>query len=197
MIESSWRLIALYPHLLACCVALGGIIVSDAKFILNKGQLKENDRILLLELSKIVSAALLILWISGLSIILIDFASWPSLAELAAKPKLIAKLTVVTILTINGYLLHRMVLPTFTQKTKLKTISTPRLRSMFALGAISGTSWLFAAFLGIAKPLSTTLGLSGFLSLYAVLLLGAVSTAMLLAPMVKTKSNNPNTLMTA
>ena len=197
MIESSWRLIALYPHLLACCVALGGIIVSDAKFILNKGQLKENDRILLLELSKIVSAALLLLWISGLSIILIDFASWPSLAELAAKPKLIAKLTVVTILTINGYLLHRMVLPTFTQKTKLKTISTPRLRSMFALGAISGTSWLFAAFLGIAKPLSTTLGLSGFLSLYAVLLLGAVSTAMLLAPMVKTKSNNPNTLMTA
>jgi hypothetical protein len=195
MLDSSWRLIALYPHLLACCVALGGIIVSDAKFVLSKGQLKETDRIFLHELSKIVSLALLILWITGLSIIMIDFAHWPSWAELAAKPKLIAKLTVVTILTINGYLLHRMVLPTFTSTVQLSSIKTARLRTMFALGAISGTSWLFAAFLGIAKPLTATLGLGGFLMIYAALLIGAVSTALLLAPMVKTKVKNPNTLI--
>jgi hypothetical protein len=189
MIDSSWRLIALYPHLIACCVALGGIILSDAKFILSKGQLNEADRIFLLDLSRIVSFALLALWLTGLSIIAIDFAHWPNWSELLAKPKLIAKLVVVCVLTLNGYLLHRIVLPTFAQQIPLTTLETKRLRGMFALGAISGTSWLFAAFLGIAKPLTATLGLAGFLSMYAALLLGAISTALLLAS--KVKSNLP------
>lgn len=185
MMDSSWRLIALYPHLIACCVALGGILLSDAKFILSKGQLNDADRIFLLDLSRIVSLALLALWLTGLSIIAIDFAHWPSWNELLAKPKLIAKLVVVCVLTLNGYLLHRIVLPTFAEQIPLATVETKRLRGMFALGAISGTSWLFAAFLGIAKPLTATLGLTGFLAMYAALMIGAISTALLLASKVK------------
>lgn len=187
MIDSSWRLIALYPHLLACCVALGGIIISDAKFISRKGRLTEADSVFLLDLSRIVSVALIVLWVTGLSIIAIDFSHWPSWAEIAAKPKLIAKLTVVTILTLNGYLLHRIVLPNFAARKSLNTIETSRLRTMFILGAVSATSWLFAAFLGIAKPLAATLGLVGFMAMYAALIIGAVSTALLLASKVKSK----------
>jgi hypothetical protein len=192
MIDTSWRLIALYPHLIACCIALGGIILSDAKFILSKGQLSDADRIFLLDLSRIVSFALVVLWLTGLSIIAIDFAHWPSWSELLAKPKLIAKLIVVCILSLNGYLLHRIVLPTFTEQIPLASIETRRLRCMFVLGAISGTSWLFAAFLGIAKPLSAILGLSGFMAMYAALMIGAVSTALLLANKVKSKPRRPD-----
>jgi len=199
MLDSSWRLIALYPHLLACCVALGGIIISDAKCILRKGQLTESDTVFLMELSRIVSIALIVLWLTGLSIIAIDFSHWPSWAELAAKPKLIAKLTVVSILTLNGYLLHRIVLPNFAARKTLCSIETARLRTMFMLGAVSATSWLFAAFLGIAKPLAAALGFTGFMTMYAALIVGAISTALLLASKVKANpvSTETNCLLTA
>ncbi|WP_348943749.1 hypothetical protein ABHF33_09565 [Chitinibacter sp. FCG-7] len=181
MSESSLRVLVLFPHLLACCVALGAILLSDAKFLLKRGVLNDQERAALHDLSRVACIALGFLWLTGLSIIAIDFGHFPSWAELVSKPKLIAKLTVVIILSINGYLLHRFVLPHFVQKTDLNQLAHRRIYLMLMLGALSGASWVFAAFLGIARPLTAILGYSGFMVTYLVIVLGAIASASLFA----------------
>ena len=44
---------------------------------------------------------------------------------------------------------------------------------------MSATSWIYAAFVGIAKPLAEVFGYSGFIGLFALLLLGAISLALI------------------
>ena len=46
-------------------------------------------------------------------------------------------------------------------------------------GAISATSWLYAAFVGIAKPVAAMLGYAGFMGLFLGLTLASIGFAML------------------
>lgn len=174
MVDSGLRLLVLFPHLLACCIALGAILVSDARFLTKRGILDEHDRKSLNDLMRIATGALFALWSTGLIIIAIDFGHIPTASELLAQPKLLAKLSVVLILTLNGYLLHRYAMPVFTKKANFRELAKLRINFIFALGAISATSWIFAAFLGVARPLTPIFGYSGFMLAYVCVVLGAV-----------------------
>ena len=46
-------------------------------------------------------------------------------------------------------------------------------------GAISATSWLYAAFVGVAKPVAATLGYMGFMGLFVGLMLAGIVFALL------------------
>ncbi|GHD68973.1 hypothetical protein [Jeongeupia chitinilytica] len=182
--KDTLRLLLLYPHLIACCVAIGATVLADMKIM---GQRTgHGDRALLQLVSRVVLVALAVLWCTGLSIIVLDFGHWPGWAELVAKPKLISKLVVVSVLTLNGAALHHYALPRLlpTSVDRAKLCRTQRLR-LACIGGVSAASWAFAAFLGIARPLANKLSTGGFLGLYLAALAVALGIGLISAPRLR------------
>lgn len=161
------RMLAIYTHVVFCALAIGFAFFADYRILKANGKLRNHDIEVVEQVSRLVAIALGALWVSGIGILLIDFGHLPSLNELIAKPKIAAKLSVVIALTLNGLLLHTYALPRLHRLNFLATL----------IGGISASSWLFAAFLGVAKPLATLLAYNQFMSLYALVLVVGLSGA--------------------
>ncbi|MBC3937087.1 hypothetical protein H8K47_17155 [Undibacterium sp. CY7W] len=165
------RMFFMLLHVFAVVAAGMGIAFGDyAIFARHK-----TDANLLGRAGLAVSVALFVLWVTGLSVIWMDTGFvW---AVLATKPKLLAKLTVVILLTMNGIALHKIVFKRLceAQNEPLRAAKLPAV-----LGAISVVTWLYAAFLGLAKPVASLLGYVGFMGLYFFLLIIAIATALAL-----------------
>jgi len=134
------------------------------------------DGRLLYRASTGVAWALVGLWVTGLALIGVDTAfDW---AVLLAKPKVLAKLTVVLLLTANGIHLHRTVLPSLTPVQPPARREARRIAAEAAVaGGVSAACWTFGVFLGVARPLAPLLGYAGFMALFAL----AVAAALVLA----------------
>lgn len=163
------RILLILSHLLCFSGALFLVMREDIRLLLA-------DRLQIDALettAKNVSRALAGLFLTGSLITYVDTGF--VLTEILARPKLLAKISVVLILTANGILMHYLVFP----KLHLAAMLRPRwlCRVACGLGALSSVSWLYATFLGIAKPLTEKLGYEGFMVVYAVLVIGAVMAA--------------------
>jgi len=112
------------------------------------------------------------LWLTGLGIIYVD--THFALAAMLAKPKLLAKLTVVALLTINGIFMHAKVLPAL-QRVYARAQGLGVARRATRVGAISAAGWVFGVFLGVAKPLAPILGYAGFMALFGAVVRGALA----------------------
>ncbi|MGF6198010.1 hypothetical protein QF012_000016 [Pseudomonas laurylsulfatiphila] len=183
------RLGVVYVHLLACCVAIGLVFASDVAMVkdLLKGRVSsghDNDH--MASLQKSVSNALLFLWISGAAIIGIDYLDKGM--TYFANPKLQAKVIIVLLLTFNGMLLHRYVLPAMLKAGSL--LDLPINVRMFALfsGALSGVSWLYAAMLGVGRPLAWKYSLTELLMAYPVLIVLGFATMVALTQWARNRN---------
>jgi hypothetical protein len=128
-------------------------------------------------LQKSVSAALAVLWVSGVAIIWLDISA--SGLSYLLNPKLQAKITIVMLLTFNGMLLHGLVLPALQKAGSLLKLNfSMRMFALFALfaGALSGVSWFY----GIGRPLSWKYSLTEILAAYPVMIVGGFAAMMLL-----------------
>jgi len=167
------RMGIVYAHLIACCVAIGLVLLSDIDMVkqLIKGDPKHRlDDEHLEGLQKTVFRALLVLWITGAALVTVDASvkGWGILAN----PKLQSKIAIVMLLTLNGFALHRYVLPLMQRAGSLLRLSfSQRLFAIFA-GSISGVSWFYAAMLGIGRPLNWKYSLLEILAAYPVLIAG-------------------------
>lgn len=170
-VEVLLRLLCLYAHLIACCFAICHVLSADLKIL--KGELARSEMAFI---ARRMSVLLLLLWGTGLPMVLIDLGG--DLALLSSKPKLIAKIVCVCILSLNAVALHRFAFPRLMSG---QSLAAREWKLVLSTGAISTSSWLFAAFLGIAKPLAGVLGSGQFLGLYALTLVSALGTALLLA----------------
>lgn len=106
------RLGVVYVHLVACCVAIGLVLTSDIAMVrdlLKRKVFTEHDNAHMESLQKSVVVALIFLWVTGAAIVGIDYLEKG--ANYFMNPKLQAKVIIVTLLTYNGVLLHRLVLP--------------------------------------------------------------------------------------
>lgn len=159
----------LYAHLLLCVFALQLVLSTDWQLLrarisaraLNSAQRK-------------VAWLFAALWLSGLAIVALDTGMDPTL--IASKPKLLAKLVAVSILTLNGALLRWWCFPRLVSEQPLGRTEAAVL---MCSGAVSTTSWLIAAFYGIARGLDWSA--EQHLTLYAVALAGAMVLALPLA----------------
>lgn len=168
------RMMLIFIHILAIVAAGIGIAFGD--YAIFSGH--AIDSALLRKAGKVVTIALCVLWGSGLAVIGIDTSF--HYAELVAKPKLLAKLTVVAVLTINGIALHFIAFKRFENSS---TCTTKAMQVPALLGGISAVTWIYAAFLGLAKPVAGRLGYTGLMSLYGMaLLLGAIVALGLVRP---------------
>lgn len=166
------RLSVIYVHLLACCIAIGLVFASDAEMVRNllKGHKEAgHDSQHMTKLQKSVANALLFLWLTGAAVIGIDYLDKGM--NYFANPKLQAKVIIVMLLTFNGMLLHRYVLPALLKAGNLLDLNFGvRMFALFS-GALSGVSWLYAAMLGVGRPLAWKYSLSELLLAYPVLIL--------------------------
>ena len=115
--------------------------------------------------------ALLVLWVTGLIIIgLTPALTWPCCSPRA----LLAKFSVVALLTLNGLARHKWALPRLMAPT-YEPERTARIPAL--LGAFSLASWLFAAFSAWPSLWPVCLGYAGFMQLYGLSLLLALTVA--------------------
>ena len=159
----------IFLHLLIFAAAAGFILLGDIALF---GWRRINGTLLRLS-ARWVSVCLLGLWLSGAAVVGLDTSF--DLGRIAHNDKLLAKLTVVSILTLNGILLHRFAFPCLVAPlpADVPSVWVPAL-----LGGISASTWVYAAFIGVAKPFAA-LGYSGLMALYGLLVSIALAVAMI------------------
>ena len=182
------RLTFVYCHLIACCVAIGLVLTSDIAMVKDLFQNDGNSpdkREHLAMLQRTVSSALAALWVTGVLIVAVDASEkgWVYFGN----PNLQAKIGLVTLLTINGVLLHRTVLPLMLKAgSLLKMKFKHRMLAMFA-GTVSAVTWFYAALMGVGRPLSWKYSLVELLAAYPVLIVGGFFTMLTLTAWAQTR----------
>jgi hypothetical protein len=164
------RLLLLFIHVLAFAVALGCVLREDAK-LLSPQPLDPRS---LRAAARLVRFALVILWASGAALIALDTGG--VLARLADNPKLLAKLTVVCVLTLNGVALHWIAFPALCGEARRGRYS---IAIAAALGAVSAASWMSATLLGIVRAQAKGFDYVDFMVAYAGMAAIALAFALL------------------
>lgn len=166
------KTLIVYAHLLAACVAIGILLIQDLALAKTKGSPLTTSAIRdLTKSAEIMFVALVVLWISGLSLVLLGYLEDPQ--QYLMNEKLWAKFTVVAVLTLNGIALHYFSFPRVTSRRGLLGLPTFEQILVTLTGALSSVSWLFACYLGIARPWNYTVDYSLIMFIYAGLLVGA------------------------
>lgn len=160
------RMLAIYLHVLALAIAAVAVAFGDFAIFARE----RIDMGMLGKAAAVATIALVVLWITGLAVIGMDTGFDTGL--LATKPKL----TVVAVLTVNSLGLHLLAFPRMAAPQ-----ANPGQAALLPVifGAISATSWLYAAFVGVAKPVAATLGYMGFMGLFVGLMLAGIVFALL------------------
>ena len=153
-------------HVIGVVFGMGGALVSDVlfSFFSKDKELNQTEISTLSLLSSLVLYSLIIITVSGIFIFLSDTTKYLNSA------KFLAKMSILVILLINGYVLNKTVWPHLLNKnffTEEKEKSTRKLA--FACGAVSVISWLSVCTLGILDNLNMSYLL--IISLYIVILL--------------------------
>lgn len=165
------RLGVVYVHLVACCVAIGLVLTSDLAMVRDLWKRKpftEHDHAHMESLQRSVVIALICLWVTGTAIVGIDYLGKGM--DYFLNPKLQAKVIIVALLTYNGVLLHRLVLPAIQKAGSLLELGfSARMMALFC-GSLSAVSWMYAAMLGVGRPLAWKYSLSELLMAYPLLI---------------------------
>ena len=167
----------LFLHAIGFIIGLGSAIVADTLFFrfLKDLRISKEEEYVLSYVGRLVVTGLVILFLSGLMIFLSDPAKY------LASSKFITKMAVVTVIAINGFVLHKYVAPRLTiiEWDKGAHAKNRRARKIAAaLGAVSSTSWFSALLLGYLRSIPFTFGQA--FGGYILLLLCAVGVSQIL-----------------
>ena len=157
--------IVLFTHLIAFAFATSEIFRADWNFlnstVLNVAELKSTARR--------VKWLLSTLWLTGLGLILMKFGF--DFEALAQQPKILSKLVVVAVLTINGIAIHTVCIPLLEGRLRPFPFAAA---AVAILGGVSTSTWIYAAFIGSARIVAPHWTFEVFMSLFCVALLMAV-----------------------
>lgn len=167
--------LVVYLHLLATCIALGSVLLADHRlWRWRHRRLNPSMIVQLKETQGVVSLALTGLWLSGALLVVLGY--WQDGNHYLLNPKLWAKVSVVSLLTLNGILLHQVGFPLLQREAFVAMSKSDQVR-LGLLGALSSTGWMFAAFLGIARHWNHVLPYHQIMFIFATALLMATLTA--------------------
>lgn len=177
-------------HLVGLCLGLGGTFVLDALLLqwILWGRPSPGFAPVFKTLSHTVLIGLLLLWISGLG-----FLAVYALGDAAKlfNPKLHVKIAVVCVLSINGAVLHRWILPLVQSQASngrfLAGYSPLTGYLVLLTGAISAMSWITAFLLGVLRELNGRAGFAEIVPIWlsCIALASLASFALLRATFVR------------
>ena len=166
-------------HLIGLALGVGGATLMDlilVRFVVRGNIAREHADILHLS-SYLVSGGLLLLWVSGIAF-LTHYYLFNQAA--LANPKVLAKIAIVGVLTVNGFLIHKHVLPIIERNVGRRLFDGVSVRQkawMLAAGAVSATSWYVPLALGARREFNFVVPASQILTVYVALLLTAILSA--------------------
>jgi hypothetical protein len=155
-------------HLLGLIMGLGGALLLDAT-ILSRGIMRPISEYLLHQmkiLSRIVSAGLAILWLSGFALI---WMNWMIKPEYIENPKLWAKIAIVCVLTLNGALIHAKIMPYMQKRVGQRMFESEPNKHLLLftlVASVSAISWFTPFILGKASELNFVVPASTILLAY-------------------------------
>ena len=177
-----------FTHLAGLAFGLGGAWILDL-FIVRyfRSEAVTLERYQFLEfVSKLVLAGLIILWVSGLLFVLYYYLYTP---EFLYNQKVWAKTFIVTVLSLNGLMIHHKLMPVIKRSigsNLLASLSTSEIRSLLSIGTVSVVSWIFPVVLGVAKTLNFSATAIVIASSYLIIL----AIALILVQMIFTVLNH-------
>lgn len=166
-------------HLFAMVLGLGGATYSDILLIrfLKDLKISHKEAEIIRTMSKAILVGIVLAFISGVMLFI------PEQARLLESGKFLAKVVIFSVLVINGFLLHHLVLPKLVHFSFLKDhhfgSGIVTLRHVgFVMGAISLVSWYAVFLLGSFKDVPFSVG--QLLTAYGLVLVGAITIALFL-----------------
>lgn len=172
------RIILVILHIVGTVLGAGAATVTDYlifKFAKDK-KIDKDEFQILHTISDLIWAGLFLLLATGFGFISLHLADFQDVRDTYSIDKIWAKITVVIILTMNGFFVHYYVLPTL-KKRRGKTLVTPSFMKksfwIFSPGAISSVSWYTALVLGAWRGLAANYW--QIMGGYFVILIGAIA----------------------
>lgn len=170
------KLLVLYLHLIATCIAIGSILATDLRLVLRLRapgfRLAPPNRFVV----QLVTGSLILLWVTGACLLAIGVGER---SDFLHNPKLQGKLLLVGALTLNAAALH---LYAFRWLQGGRRIDLFTLRGSVGIAmpiAVSNALWLYCAFLGIARTWNDAVPLTQVLGIAVVLTVSAWAVVML------------------
>jgi hypothetical protein len=165
--------IAKLAHLVGLVMGLGGAMLADYT-TLTRGVLRPVSVYTIHQmhfLSRIVAVGLGLLWISGIAIIWLNTQANP---DYVTNQKLWAKVIVVAVLTLNGFYIHKTILPSLQKSLGRRLfdgVAHREVAFMTLCGSFSFVSWTVPLVLAKATTLNYVTPVQNILTVYAALLL--------------------------
>ena len=173
---SMQHLLTVYFHLIATCMAIGVIVMTDMRLLAKLG----GYRVMVPPPERFESRMILVatatLVLTGTALVAMGLAEDPRYLE---NPKLQAKLVLVALLCVNGFALHYI---TFPRLARVRTVASWSNRDMLAVAVpvgLSNSLWMYCAFLGIARTWNFLVPIGEVLAVATVLFMLAVGAMML------------------
>ena len=167
------KTILLIGHVIGVALGVGGASVSDVLFVTSIAdrRIDRSELKLLRIASKVVVFGLVLLAVTGVGFIVTGSP---------LSPRFWAKMTIVLIASINGYVMHRFMFPLFErcQRERVNLLSaeiTQHAPFVVTAGALSAFSWYAALILGMWRTLQ--LSYLGIMGAYFMLLFGTIIVA--------------------
>ena len=163
---------SIFLHLIGLSLGLGGALMLDALifryFYCDK--ITTEKLAVFSFMTQVVSGGLILLWVTGFVFLALYYIYDP---ELLTNQKIWGKVFIVTMLTINGIMLHRKIFPILSRnvgKHLFADISIDEKAMMFGFASVSFVSWIFPVYLGASKSLNFKIGLDNILAMYMLFL---------------------------
>ncbi len=170
------KTLLVYAHLIAACLAVGVLLIQDLVLVKWQGRAMDIEAIENLQRnSGIVGLALVALWVTGLIIVSIGFIDNPAYLM---NQKLWAKFSVVSILTINGLFLHFYSFPRLMAPQGFLGANTMGQFVTLVTAVVSLVSWLYACYLGIARPWNNVATYAYVMTIYIVIFIVSLLVAL-------------------
>lgn len=145
--------------------------------------------------TRYVVVGLVILWLTGCGF-LVHYAIFDP--DKLANPKIHAKLALVSVLTLNGYFLHRRVLARVAAMKQCGQFLRAKAdRLCLFSGALSGATWAGAFLLGALPVLNNVIAFPVFLAIWATLVVAAYLSAKGFIALVARRENKAGGLKPA
>lgn len=168
-------------HVFSVVLGMGAALISDYLFSAFASDFKINkfEHSTFRKLSKLVWVALYAIVFSGVGVFLSNIARY------ANSDKFLAKMTIVFVIIINGYLMKRVLEPHLHKLDFDDNFTFHKItlrKKAFILGAVSGASWLSAFVLAMLKVLPYNY--FQIISTYGLVVLGAILMAQVIEKII-------------